>query len=217
MSVSANACPRNQIKALKDNRFHGLSHVPILAGKSARGSVVKAPGSNLSRSPEIIDSGDRPRAAGGDAARPVAIAIPCSLHSFPSVGLPEIARYRVSVVEGGPIRRGQRRALGRYGTGKGILYPLRMMSGGVETEGADKIIEVVDDSLIEAVELGSLLMVEAGRAARVLQAAIAGRAVNPRCRHHGEAALRPSGSGGGRLQPDEAGPAVACLPQPGSF
>ena len=44
----------------------------------------------------------------------------------------------------------------------GILYPFRMMSGGVETEGADKIIEVVDDSLIEAVELGSLLIVELG-------------------------------------------------------
>jgi hypothetical protein len=44
----------------------------------------------------------------------------------------------------------------------GILYPFRMMSGGVETEGADKIIEVVDDSLIEAVELGSVLMVESG-------------------------------------------------------
>jgi len=40
--------------------------------------------------------------------------------------------------------------------------PFRMMSGGVETEGADKIIEVVDDSLIEAVELGSLLIVELG-------------------------------------------------------
>jgi hypothetical protein len=30
-------------------------------------------------------------------------------------------------------------------------------------------------------------------------------------------ALRPSGSGGGRLQPDQPWPAVACLPQPESF
>jgi hypothetical protein len=40
------------------------------------------------------------------------------------------------------------------------LYPFRMISGDLGIEGADKIIEVVDDSLIETVELGSLLMVE---------------------------------------------------------
>src|SRR6266446_3507471 len=59
---------------------------------------------------------------------------------------------------------------------------------------------------------------EAGRgwlqgAARVLHPAAVARAVDPRCRHHGEAALRPSGGRGGWLQSDEAGAAVAHLPQ----
>jgi hypothetical protein len=47
----------------------------------------------------------------------------------------------------------------------------------------------------------------AARAAGVLRTAVAGRALDPGCRHHGQAALRPSASGRGGLQPEQARPA----------
>src|SRR6516162_2706009 len=53
----------------------------------------------------------------------------------------------------------------------------------------------------------------AARAAGILHAAAVGRAVDTRCRHHGEAAVRPSGGGRGELQPQQTGPALACLSQ----
>ena len=42
---------------------------------------------------------------------------------------------------------------------------------------------------------------------------VAERAVGSRLRHHDQAALRPPGGGGGELQPEEAGPSLACLPR----
>jgi hypothetical protein len=52
----------------------------------------------------------------------------------------------------------------------------------------------------------------AARAAEILHAAAVG-AMDTRCRHHGKTALRPSGGGRGRLQPEQTGPAFARLSQ----
>src|ERR1700731_3634413 len=59
---------------------------------------------------------------------------------------------------------------------------------------------------------GSRAMLAAGTA-RLLHSAAVARTLDSRCRHDGEAALRPSGGSGGRLQPQEAGTAVAYLSQ----
>ena len=47
---------------------------------------------------------------------------------------------------------------------------------------------------------------------RLYLPAAVGRAVDPRCRYHGQAALRSAGGRRGRLQSAQAGPAVAHLP-----
>jgi len=47
-----------------------------------------------------------------------------------------------------------------------VISPLwdfvRVGSGGLEADGSDELVEIVDDALIEAVELGSTLAVELG-------------------------------------------------------
>src|SRR5215471_5683711 len=48
-------------------------------------------------------------------------------------------------------------------------------------------------------------------ASRLLRPAVARRAVGSRCRCHNQAALRPSGGRGGRLQSAQTGAAVALL------
>ena len=50
------------------------------------------------------------------------------------------------------------------------------------------------------------------RPPRLYLPAAVGRAVDPRCRYHGQAALRSAGGCRGRLQSAQAGPAVAHLP-----
>ena len=47
---------------------------------------------------------------------------------------------------------------------------------------------------------------------RLYVPAVVGGAVDPRCRYHGQAALRSAGGRRGRLQSAQAGPAVAHLP-----
>jgi hypothetical protein len=45
----------------------------------------------------------------------------------------------------------------------GILFPLLgVLSRGFEADGADEGVEVIDDALIEAIELGSLWLVDPG-------------------------------------------------------
>ena len=44
----------------------------------------------------------------------------------------------------------------------GILFAFAVVSCGFEADGFDECVEIIDDALVEAIELGSVLVLELG-------------------------------------------------------